>query len=472
MHSDRFDSFMDQAPVPIGILDESLRFVKVNVAMADVQGMTPEAHLGKTLAELLPGLSALIQPLLVKVLATGKPAEATITGGLRAHSAAHHWLAACFPFGESQIGFMALEATERETEEALESSNRKLESARADLDRSAMVNQMAHCLQSVMATEELYGIVGRFAPRLFPRSSGALCVLDSSKKVLEATATWGATSVCKLAFSPDDCWAFREGHAHLVSEPQSGLACSHAVRNGQYAQVCVPMMAQSEIVGIVHLQSQTPPASGESFTQDDLRLVKIMAEEIALSMANVGLRELLRQQAFRDPLTALYNRRFLQEALDLELLRASRNCWPVAFIMLDVDEFKRFNDAYGHLAGDSLLRTTAMFLRSALRANDVLCRYGGDEFSILMPQTSLKTAIMWANRWRPVAKRMTLEWQGRILQCPTLSMGIAAYPACSTADALFREADSALYHAKASGRGRVKPKMSSSSTTGLDKVRT
>ena len=355
---------------------------------------------------------------------------------------------------------MSLEATERSTEEALQRSNQLLEIATADLKRSVLVHEMAHCLQAAMAIEELYRIVGRFMPRLFPGESGALCVIDSSRNVVEAMAMWGDRCDCEPVFSPDDCRSLREGRTHLVSAPDAGLVCPHSAHSGQYGKICVPMMARSETLGFVYLQSRTDTSAGEPFTQNQLRLVQTVAEEIALSLANVGLRESLRHQAFRDSLTGLYNRRFLQEALEIELCRARRKQWPIALVMIDVDDFKSFNDTYGHPAGDSLLRAVATSLQSSIRSNDVLSRYGGDEFSLMMPEASLEDATRWAGKWRSVANHLSIEWEGKALMGPTVSMGVAAYPDFLTADGLFREADYALYAAKAAGRDQVKSKIS------------
>jgi len=448
---------MDYAPMPIAILDAGLRFVKVNRAMAEAHRMTAEAHLGRTVTEVLPDLSRRIQDVLHNVLTTGEPAIATMKGDVPPNSVtSHSWLAACFPCGESQIAIMALEAIDRATAEALKRSNLQLDLALAGLEQSLLVNEMAHCLQAAMVTEELYRIFGRFAPRLFPRSAGALCVIDSSRNVIEATATWGDRSECEPVFSPDDCWALREGRTHLVRNLKADLLCAHAARDGPHPQICVPMMAQSAMLGFVHLQGRTDHPSGEPFTEGELQLVQIVAEEVALSLANVGLREVLRQQAFRDSLTGLYNRRFFEEALDVELRRAKRKRWPVALIKIDVDDFKRFNDTYGHVAGDSLLRAVGSSLQSSIRSNDILCRYGGDEFSLVMPEASLQDAILWADRWRASSKLLRVEWEGKELPCPTVSMGAAAYPVCMTSDALFHEADSALYSAKEGGRDQVK----------------
>jgi len=458
-----FDSFMDYAPMPIAILDSGLRFVKVNRAMAEAHRTSASAHLGKTVSEVLPNLSRRIQQVLLSVLATGEPAIATMKGGVLPFSRApQSWLAACFPCGESQIAIMALEATDQATGEALKRSNEQLEVALAGLEQSLLVNEMAHSLQAAMVTEELYRIFGRFAERLFPGKSGILYVIDSEKNVVEATSKWGERFAFEPVFSADDCLALREGRTHLVRESKVDLLCAHAARDGQYAQICVPIMAQSTLLGVVHLQSRTEQASSEPFTERELRLVQITAEEMALSLANVGLREVLRQQAFRDSLTGLYNRRFLQEALDIELRRALRKSWPVALIMIDVDDFKPFNDTYGHAAGDALLRAVGASLQSSIRANDILCRYGGDEFSLVMPEASLEDAILWAERWKASTTFLSFEWEGEQLQCPTVSMGAAAYPACLASEALFREADSALYAAKAGGRNQVKSIVSSS----------
>ena len=142
MHSEQFDSSMEYAPVPIAILDDHFRFVKVNRAMAKVHGITSEAHAGNDFAQVVPNLSPLILSLLAKVRSTGKPAEAEITGEPAYLGQARPWLAVCFPAGESDIGFMALEATDRRIEDAVRGTNEHLVSAFADLERSSLGHEM------------------------------------------------------------------------------------------------------------------------------------------------------------------------------------------------------------------------------------------------------------------------------------------------------------------------------------------
>jgi len=242
----------------------------------------------------------------------------------------------------------------------------------------------------------------------------------------------------------------------MVIDPQSELICPHAARDGQNAQICVPMSARSDMLGFLHLRRRVPHPSGETFSDVELRLAHAVADEIAMSLANVGLREILRHQALRDPLTGLYNRRFLVEALEVELRRALRSRTPVALVMLDLDGFKRINDANGHAAGDLFLQSLSGLLQSKVRASDVLCRYGGDEFCIVMPQTSLEDATRRADDWRSAVKLLNIELEGNVLFGVTISSGVAAYPICPASEELFRAADAALYLAKASGRDQVK----------------
>ncbi len=461
MQTKPFDSFVDQAAVPIAIFDTGLRFVRVNRAMARIHRMPVKAYLGKTVGEVLPALSKQIQPILVKVLTTGEPAVVRIDGNDPVcFGVPDRCLAACFRCGESQIAIMALEARERTTADALQRSNRQLETAIADLEQSVLVNELAYCLQASMMAEDLCRIVARFAPRLFPRNSGALSVIDFSKNVVETTAVWGNRAADQPVFSPKDCCTLQEGRAHLLLRSQEGSICQHAASGRRRAQICAPLGAQSSVLGFLHLEASAEASSEDPFTLKDLRLARIVARQVAVSIANIRSSEVLRQQAFRDPLTGLYNRRLLQEALDIELRRAKRKKWPVGLIMIDVDDFKLFNDTYGHAAGDFLLLSLASFLQSSVRANDVLCRYGGDEFLLVMPETSLEDALLWTHKWKSAARGRSIEWNGRMLRCPTVSMGVAAYPACPTSDALFREADAALYAAKADGREQLRPAIS------------
>ena len=181
----------------------------------------------------------------------------------------------------------------------------------------------------------------------------------------------------------------------------------------------MPLMVQSTRLGVLHLRGRAYPAA--PFAQNEMRFFQ--TDTPPTPLANVQLKDNLREQAFRDPLTGLYNRRFLHEVVGLELSRAKRKGSTVALVMIDIDNFKSFNDTYGHAAGDCLIRKVADSLHSSVRSNDVLCRYGGDEFSLVMPEALLKDVVLWAKRRRFAARQLSFEWEGKALAFPTVSLG-------------------------------------------------
>jgi diguanylate cyclase (GGDEF)-like protein len=164
----------------------------------------------------------------------------------------------------------------------------------------------------------------------------------------------------------------------------------------------------------------------------------------------------LRVQSIRDPLTGLFNRRYMEESLERELKRAARSSQSVAVLMLDIDHFKRFNDTFGHQAGDSLLRALGEFLRKRTRGQDVACRYGGEEFAIILVSASIDAAGRRAELLREELKTLHVEHAGRSLGNVTFSIGISLFPIHGgTTDKLISVADQALYRAKNEGRDRV-----------------
>ena len=168
------------------------------------------------------------------------------------------------------------------------------------------------------------------------------------------------------------------------------------------------------------------------------------------------LREKLHEQAMRDRLTGLYNRHYVQEWFGLELLRAQRHGRPVAAIMLDIDHFKRFNDSFGHEAGDLVLRELAGALGRSTRGSDVASRYGGEEFLVLLPECPFDAALRRAERMREEVAKLELRYDDRPLGPVTVSLGVAVFPDhASESEELLRHADEALYLAKQTGRNRV-----------------
>ena len=186
------------------------------------------------------------------------------------------------------------------------------------------------------------------------------------------------------------------------------------------------------------------------------QLAAAVAEQIALALSNLMLRETLRQQSVRDPLTKLYNRRFLVETLNRELARLERKHLPLSLIMIDVDHFKSFNDTFGHEAGDAVLRDLGEILQRNIRGSDIACRYGGEEFTIVLPEANLEIGRQRAETMREAMRELQPVHDGKPLGPVTLSLGVAWFPEHGRQpDQLLQVADTALYEAKSAGRNRV-----------------
>jgi diguanylate cyclase (GGDEF)-like protein len=216
--------------------------------------------------------------------------------------------------------------------------------------------------------------------------------------------------------------------------------------------LCIPILAQGEALGILHFQAadETP-----ALADAELSLKTTFAGQVGLSVANIRLREALRAQSIKDPLTGLHNRRCLAEMLDREIRRAVRAEQSLGILMLDLDHFKKFNDTYGHDAGDAVLRETAPFLRRSIRVEDTVCRFGGEEF-VVLPTPDLNAAHARAQRIRSKLRELTVMHQGQSLGMITVSVGVAELPQHgASSQELLDAADAALYGAKREGRDRV-----------------
>jgi diguanylate cyclase (GGDEF)-like protein len=189
--------------------------------------------------------------------------------------------------------------------------------------------------------------------------------------------------------------------------------------------------------------------------ENEKLLVNAFAELTALSLANVRLRENLHFQSIRDPLTSLYNRRYLDEFLLKQLHQSERTQSPLAVLMLDLDHFKRINDFYGHDAGDMALKELGKVLTSGTRAGDLACRYGGEEFVLVLFNTEAKAAKARAELLREMVAHIHIKYGSQEVGPIHISIGIAVYPQDGVTSAeLIETADKALYQAKKSGRNK------------------
>jgi diguanylate cyclase (GGDEF)-like protein/PAS domain S-box-containing protein len=347
--------------------------------------------------------------------------------------------------------------TERKkTEEALQQAKLNLEAWVHELEQRTremtLLSEMGDMLRACLTSDEAYSVIVRVAQQIFPVQAGALFAITASRNLVEAVAVWGDSSLIERVFSPDECWGLRRGRVHSVEDSSVGLLCKHLPHPTPEGYLCIPMMAQSEALGILYLAQ---PASAR-LTEAKQRLASAMAEHIAMALSNLKLHETLRSQSIRDPLTNLFNRRFMEESLELELRRAARNQRPLGVIMLDLDRFKHFNDTFGHEAGDVLLRELGILLQTNIRAEDIACRYGGEEFTLILPEGSSEVIRQRAEALREAIKQLEVLHRGKPIGRITASLGVAIFPENGRSGLdLLHAADAALYQSKDAGGDHV-----------------
>jgi diguanylate cyclase (GGDEF)-like protein/PAS domain S-box-containing protein len=325
-----------------------------------------------------------------------------------------------------------------------------------------LLNEMGSLLQRGDTVEEASQTVVNSLQKLFPGVfSGTLYLFQTSRQILQSAGHWGRQSCSEAIFRPDFCQSLSHQQPIWSDLRNPTLACHHLRLTPSIQSLCVPMVAREETLGLLQFDF---PAGGtdwakpdrESFQEAEQRLAVTVAGEVALSLGAIRLREHLREQAIRDPLTELYNRRFLEESLQRELQRASRGQYPVSLLFLDLDHFKRFNDKFGHEAGDAVLRSLAALLRTFFRSMDICCRAGGEEFAVILPEAAPEHALVRANAFRLEVKALRLTHEEKALGFITVSIGVAAFPDhARTPAGLLRAADRCLYECKAQGRDRA-----------------
>jgi diguanylate cyclase (GGDEF)-like protein len=340
-----------------------------------------------------------------------------------------------------------------------------LDDARRQTAEITQISELGSLLQACASREEVFRLIPERLRRLFPGASGSISLLSASKNRAESVCEWGVCATNQI-FTPEQCWALRRGCAHAYPGGKSAVRCSHLL--GEGPSVCIPLIANGEAIGTLSIQNDVSLASisgAEPDTETDAesdvfarrrQLAASGAEYIAVAIANLNLRESLRLQAVRDPLTGLYNRRYMQEFLERELHSARRKRRSLGVMMIDLDHFKRYNDNFGHNAGDQALAAVGEALGRCLRAEDVACRYGGEEFALILPECSLRQATIRAEEIRKHIEDYNARPDQQPVNSLTVSIGVAAFDETTDrVDLLLQFADDALYQAKRAGRNRV-----------------
>lgn len=345
----------------------------------------------------------------------------------------------------------------KRSEQALQEANSQLEERVGELNQRnsemVLLSEISDFLQACLTIKEASATIATLVQSLFPECSGGIFITANSRNRLEMVTSWGNPLYSETIFHPKDCWALRRGRVHWMGSDRHELICNHINHKDPPAEsLCIPMIAQGETLGLLYLCTTAPHTIAES----KQRLARTVAEQVGMAIANLTLRETLQNQSIRDPLTGLFNRRYLEEFLTKEIDRAQRNHYSIGIIMLDIDNFKQFNDTLGHEAGDFVLQEIGYLLKKMIRVSDVACRYGGEEMTVILPESSLEDTYIKAEELREAIAQLKLNYNGKRLEGLTASCGVACFPdRGTTGNAVIIAADAALYQAKGSGRNKV-----------------
>lgn len=343
-----------------------------------------------------------------------------------------------------------LEAQVASRTERLEQALDLLRARNAEL---ALVTEMSGLLSAARDLADAANVVARYLPLLFPRADGALYFESATAGQFDLLTSWGDRQQRVGSFGAAECWSLRRGQLHGVERADDPLRCAHGdPAHSLQPQLCVPLIALGDTVGVLTLAWGRRPDEWAPETV----MLRTLAEQIGLAVGNVRLREELRRQVIRDPLTGLYNRRFLDEYLQGRIAESGRMGTGFALLALDLDHFKSINDRYGHEVGDLVLRETGALLARSARADEAAFRLGGEEFLLVLRSASPEGARQAGERIRQALQQLKLSQRGEQLPPISGSLGVAIAPQDgSSAAELLSAADEALYAAKAGGRNRV-----------------
>jgi diguanylate cyclase (GGDEF)-like protein len=347
----------------------------------------------------------------------------------------------------------------REFEQQIVLTNQELtDSVQALEDSAYQTRLLTSCsdeLQLCVAVEQTYDSAADYLSRLLPSSSGSLCMLDPTTNMVEVVSYWGRTAlVLGETFALEACCGLRLGQLRWRRPGVSEIECTHFPATVPSRYFCVPMAAHGDTLGLLCVECVDDAAC--TLVEQRMKKLRQLLQITAMAIASLNLRKKLENQAIRDALTGVFNRHFMEVVLHRELAVASRRQGSLAVFMIDVDHFKQFNDSFGHSAGDAMLKAIADVFQVNVRTEDTVCRYGGEEFAIILPGISQEVAQLRAELIRHAVTRLRVGLPSGMMGEATVSIGIALFSdEAPTVEALLFKADQALYRAKNNGRNQV-----------------
>lgn len=350
--------------------------------------------------------------------------------------------------------------TERiKEQQELRNSYNQLNEATEDLknknNKITLLLEMSDILLVTDSMDELNVVIPTYGNKILNFSSGNFYIMHPSKDILEISGHWGTPAVNTDIFTHNQCWGLRLGRIHYSTLKDNNLLCTHVkvVADKELGYVCLPLRAQNEVFGVLYIEYDI--SNNRYLSDTEKILMSAFAEVMALALANVRLRDSLRYQSIRDPLTTLFNRRYLEEFLTNQLFLAQRENIPVTVLILDLDHFKRVNDIHGHDAGDIVLKEFSRLLVKFIRRSDLATRFGGEEFVVTLYNANKQMGFKRADEIREAVSHLNIKYGNQDIHV-SVSIGMSSFPEnAKEGKELIELADKALYAAKKNGRNRV-----------------
>ncbi|MFN6479029.1 diguanylate cyclase [Nostoc sp. DedQUE07] len=454
--------FLDRGPFAAYIKDEQSRLLYYNQEIQSRFSINSQEWLGKTDSEFLPdpeeGRQVMENDRVV--LKTLRPLKLIEEVKVSGNNQPCYWLSFKFPFsdyatGAYRIGGISIDITESiEAQRSLTDLNRQLKEKTLELEAKKReliyLSDMADMLYSCESEDEVYQVVALTCSKLFPTMSGCICIIANSKNYVQINRIWGDEISSKEIFSLSDCWALRRGKFNLLSSRNSGLICSHLIQPVSGTHLCVPLFGQGEIVGILHLDAL------DEISPEDRQTSEIIARTLGIALNNLSIKQRLTHENLRDGMTQLFNQSYMESITEQRLAEAERLGQPLSIIFLDIDNFKSYNSRYGHVTANIVLQGLAQLLLKSIRSFDIACRWGGEEFVIVMPNMTLETLRKRVEQLRLDIEQMQLKDGDRLLESITASFGIAVSEPGITVKDFLNRANQAMLEAKRTGKNRVR----------------
>lgn len=340
-----------------------------------------------------------------------------------------------------------------------ERQKREADADRALKDQHALY-KIGLLLTSTSDLDEVLDTILKNALKLTETPAGSIALYGKNRSSLQIRAALGFSpsfvSVQKWRVRPGGLTARILGSTEptVLEDAQKDPAFDNPIllKEGVMSLIAVPLVSQDVIQGILYVDD----FGCRQFTRREVNLLTLFANQATLAIERAQILETVRRQAVTDGLTNVYNHRYFQERLETEISRARRHGQPLSLLMLDVDQFKPYNDSHGHLKGDRALKRAAAILKKTTRRMDVISRYGGEEFAVVLPETGSEEALVVADRIRRTIEEHPFPGKKGEKEQLTVSVGVALYPKDAQSRlALVDKADEALYQAKKSGGNQV-----------------